>query len=490
MSSKIKNPSSNDKYILGNEILLYQNPENKKPIWYYRFTNPTGSTQYIRKSTKTQSEALASKRAIDHYNELHARARVGSEYAEPTWNIIFNRFITKVDGERSRELAKDYNKRYWEVFFGNTQKTKIRDFFNVNDETLEQYWAWRVKFYKDEGGDKNSNPKLRSASKVKGKTSHNTLRTEAYLLKFFFVEAYRLNMIGMLPKIIMKWDKFSSSTYKLPQNNRRGRFDEESYNIVRGWWIETRKKLKKSRHSKYQPDVTSNNWAQSKDERSIYNNPFNRYNTALTYTLTISVANTGIRPVEITKLIWDDIRKFEDDDGKTYSYINIRAEVSKVNKQRDAVSRDFKETYNRFMEWREEWIRYWGREPNSNDLVFPNSRADRNKLSNEFVKQSKVKPHQSIRNLFMKLDRKSGISVYKQNVNGIAVPRTLYSFRSWFITKRLENQMDAYTLSRQVGASLEMIERYYDVNANLRFRRDITRHIKNFEMSGDADSLT
>ena len=50
--------------------------------------------------------------------------------------------------------------------------------------------------------------------------------------------------------------------------------------------------------------------------------------------------------------------------------------------------------------------------------------------------------------------------------------------------------MDAYTLSRQVGASLEMIERYYDVNANLRFRRDITRHIKHFEMSGDGDSLT
>ncbi len=484
MSSSNQNPTLIQKYILGNEILLYQNPDNIKPIWYYRFKNPTGSTQYIRKSAKTQSEALATKRAIEHYNDIQSRYRAGSDYAEPTWDIIFERFISKIDGERSRELATDYNNRYWKKYFGDSKKTRLKDFFNISDITLEEYWAWRVKFYSSEEWN---DEKRRYASKVKGKTSHATLRTEAYLLKFFLFEAYRLNMISMMPKVILKWEKFAASTYHLPSNNRRGKFDDESYEIIRKWWRKTRMDLKSSRNSKYKV-VTSTDWKSKKDDRQLYNMRSHRYSVAMIYTLTITISNTGIRPVEITKLIWDDIRKFDDEDGNVYSYINIRSEVAKTNKRRDAVSRDFEETYIRFQEWREEWIKFWGREPKDNELVFPHIKADIDKLSFQFYKESKVKPHQSMRNLLLKLSRESGIDVYKQDVNGIKVPRTLYSFRSRFIEKRLENGMDAYTLARNCGTSIEMIERYYDVNANLRFRKEITKHLRNFEHSGDNET--
>lgn len=491
MSSESQNPTKIQKYILGNEILLYQNPDNVNPIWYYRFKNPTGSTQYIRKSAKTQSEALASKRAIEHYNDIQARKRAGSDFAEPTWGIIFERFISKVDGERSRELCNQYNNRYWKVFFGNSKKTHLKDFFNISDVTLEEYWAWRVKFYSFET---HATPRKydgtlpRIAGKVKGKSSHATLRTEAYLLKFFLYEAYRLNMISMMPKVIMKWDKYSSSVYSLPSNNRRGKFDDETYEIVRKWWRKTRIDLSNSRDKKFQTTNESKDWKRSKDDRQIYNMKTHRYSVAMIYTLTITISNTGVRPVEITKLVWDDIRKFDDDDGNVYSYINIRSEVSKTNKRRDAVSRDFEETYKRFQEWKYEWIRYWGREPKDNELVFPHLRADNEKLQFQFFKESKVKPHQSMRNLLLKLSKESGIDVYKQDVNGIKVPRTLYSFRSRFIEKRLENGMDAYTLARNCGTSIEMIERYYDVNANLRFRKEITKHLRNFELAGDKDS--
>lgn len=484
MSKDSKEDTKNQKYILDSEILLYTNPDNVKPIWYYRFKNPTGSTQYIRKSTKTQSESLASRAAINHYNEIQSRFRAGSNYAEPTWEIIFNRFVGKIDGERSAQLANDYNERYWKPFFSNSKKTNLKDFFNISDETLEQYWAWRVKRYEYETSKiQNTTRRPRVAAKVKGKTAHTTLRTEAYLLKFFFFEAYRLNMIAMMPKIVMKWERYSSSTYTLPQNNRRGRFDDETYMVFRNWWKKTRTDLKKSRDKKFEVSDFNKDWKINKDERVIYNHPSNRYNLALIYTMTITISNTGIRPVEITKLVWDDICKFEDDEGKVYSYINIRKEVSKVNKRRDAVARDFSHTFIRFQEYREEWIKYWGRSPKGNELVFPHARADVDRLDSQFLKESKVKPHQSVRNLFLKLTKQSGISVYKQNVNGVGVPRTLYSFRSYFITKRLENQMDAYTLARTCGTSIEMIERYYDVNANLRFRKEITKHLKTFEFS-------
>lgn len=494
MASRNQESTTNPRPILGGEILLYNNPENINPIWYYRFKNPTKQTQYIRKSAKTQSFALATKIAIDHYNDIQSRFRSGSEFHETTWDLIFSKFISKIDGKRSQELANQYNEKYWSKFFGSSKKSGLKDLFDISDSTLESYWAWRVRFYdfetspfKDSIKKKWDGTKPRKASKVKGKSSHATLRTEAYLLKFFLYEAYRVNMLSMMPKVILKWDKFKNYTYKLPQNNRRGRFDDESIAVIQNWWRQTRMKLAKTRFKKLEVNETKSNWKTEKDERIIFNKPDNRYSIAMTYMLTVTIANTGIRPVEITQLKWEDINKFEDEDGNSYSFINIREEVAKTKKRRDAVSRDFEETWNRFQEWKIEWEKYWGREPTNNDLVFPHIRANKYELSSKFVKTSKVKPHQSIRNLFLKLSKQTGKEIYKQDVNGVLVPRTLYSFRSYFITKRLENGMDAYTLARTCGTSIEMIERYYDVNANLRFRKEITKHIKNFEHRGDSE---
>ena len=67
---------------------------------------------------------------------------------------------------------------------------------------------------------------------------------------------------------------------------------------------------------------------------------------------------------------------------------------------------------------------------------------------------------------------------------GVNVPRTLYSFRALYISERLRAGMDAFTLARACGTSIEMIERYYDYNKNIVFRKDITRHYKNFEFDG------
>ena len=76
------------------------------------------------------------------------------------------------------------------------------------------------------------------------------------------------------------------------------------------------------------------------------------------------------------------------------------------------------------------------------------------------------------------------LGIYKEMVEGVGVPRTLYSYRALFVQERLKNGMDAYTLARACGTSIEMIERYYDYNKNIQFRHDITRHYKTFEFSG------
>jgi hypothetical protein len=55
-----------------------------------------------------------------------------------------------------------------------------------------------------------------------------------------------------------------------------------------------------------------------------------------------------------------------------------------------------------------------------------------------------------------------------------------------FITESLRRGMDAYTIARACGTSLEMIERFYDYNKNIHFRKDITRHLKTMDFSGDV----
>lgn len=50
--------------LLGNEIQLYTLVGSTKGNLYCRFKNPTGNTTYVRKSLKTASLSLATKRAI------------------------------------------------------------------------------------------------------------------------------------------------------------------------------------------------------------------------------------------------------------------------------------------------------------------------------------------------------------------------------------------------------------------------------------------
>ena len=459
-------------YLMGKEIVLYTLNRSKKHNLYCRFKNPTGETTYIRRSLKTSDESIATKRAIDLYNDMNAKVRLGAGVTETTWDYIYKTFEDELSPRR-RELASQFNERWWKPYFSDNRK--FDDLYMLNSGDLKAFWNWRINFYANQGVDN------RTAAKQEFTTSPTTLRLEAYTLKFFLVNAYNRNLISQLPKVIYDHSNHPLVS-KLDDKQRRGRFDDETTEIVRRWWSRTRRMLNSTADKPYEASKHNKNWMKEKDERVVFNHPFNRYSLALTYNITILVANTGIRPVEVVKLKWSDIELFVDpDDGTEFSVIQIRKGVSKVKKHRDAVARDFKETYNRLMEFKREWTRYFGREPDGEDYVFANARHKE--------QTRPCKPHQSVRNILKKLDKQNPeASVYYQVNDGVNVPRTLYSFRSLFITSRLRSGMDAFTLARACGTSIEMIERYYDYNKNIVFRKDITRHYKTFEFSGDSPS--
>jgi len=150
-----------------------------------------------------------------------------------------------------------------------------------------------------------------------------------------------------------------------------------------------------------------------------------------------------------------------------------------VKKHRDVICRDKATSHERLMEFRLEWIKFFGREPKPSELVFANTGyRDFQDLtltkSNPKVKP--LKPHQSVRRWLLSLKDSNGDTIYYQEVEGVKVPRTLYSFRALYIVSSLSRGLEPYTLCRNCGTSLEMLEKHYDYNKNLQFRRELTAH--------------
>lgn len=453
--------------LLGNEIQLYSLVGSAKKNLYCRFKNPTGNTTYVRKSLKTSSVSLATKRAIDMYNDAHSKVRLGAGVINSSWDLIFTEFISRLS-KRRQELAHDYNERWWKPFFGDTKR--FPDLFTITDRDLMAFWKWRIEYW-----EKNPDQK-RFASKEQGKTSDTTLRYEAYTLKFFFMEAFHKNYIGKLPSIIQNWKSYPQVS-TLDVKHRRGRFplDGDAIQAVRKWWRETRATLNRTRENGLQLPSRPGEWKQKKDARVIYNHPYNRYSVACLYGATVLAANSGLRPYEITRLCWKDIGLYTDDDDNQYTVIQVRPSVSKVKKHRDVITRDRFVSHDRLHEHRLEWIKFFGREPDGEELVFASTSAKKADL----IVPGKVnlwKPHQQVRKWLMSLVDAKGNQVYYQNVGDVDVPRTLYSFRSLYITESLARGIDPFTLVRNCGTSIDMLEKHYDYNKNLQFRRELTQH--------------
>ena len=448
----------NGTYVLGREIYLYQLAESKKGNWYCRFKDPTKSVRYVRKSLKTSDQGLATSRAIDLYNDIQTRVRLGSTRIATGWDDIYQTFYDELNPKTAHKVD-DINERHWRVWFNNSDN--IKDIFKITDEHMKSYWKWRCDFW-------INNPKNRHAAPVQGMQSITTLEKEKSYLKFFLSRAFHRKMIGQMPMIDYQFRK-NPNVLVRDGKGKRGRFDEKSMKPIRAWWKYTRRMLNETRENGLVLTDKDIQWGEKRDLRSVFNNSRNRYCRASLYTITITSANTGLRSYELVRLRWKDIQKFDDEDGTRFSVINVRQEVAKTKRSRDAISRDYHLTYDRLMEFKLEWAKFFKRVPDGEDFVFANPLSPKDE-------SKQGKPHQSIRAWLLSLKDEDGNVVYYQDRDGIPTPRTLYSFRSLYITEALKRGVEPYTLARAVGTSLEMLEKHYDYNKNLQFRNDITQH--------------
>jgi len=425
---------------------------SKKDVWQFRFKNPMDG-KYLRRSSGETGEHEAAAVALDTYEDFKVKHRLGAPEEKSTITNMIDRYKDELKPTGIKSIEAFF-KLYWIKYFGD------KDLYAISDDDIKSYWKWRVDYWESKDGEYGIPGKTPSRPRRNAQTRSTTLEKEKGLMKWLFRKSFEKRMIAIMPSFPRDFHGYHN-VVMVPDTRRRGRFThgkDGDYRIVENALGQIRRQL--GMEIKDHPD-----WR--------YRHPMKRYDKANLWVYLLLIANSGIRPQEARRLQWRDIDGgsfglWTDDDGETYTYINIRKSVSKIKRQRDVITRDFRATYDRLMIWKKEWIRMWKREPEPTDLVFPQPDQQ---YSDAKFNQPRQMTHM-VKNFHRSL------KVYEEVINGERVPRTSYSYRSYFITSRIFHGMDVYNLSRLCGTSVDMIAKYYDLNLNLQHRQEITKHLK------------
>ena len=448
--------------LLNGEIVIYQRGTKRK-VYNARFNNVQDeSKRYVRVSLKTSDRTLAIERAIALYREHHSRAFLGLKTDGTTIEQLME-LTLRSSTQFTRDTAKSFYKTYWSEFMED------EDLSRWKTEDIDRYFEWRI--------DKAINNKdSRGWKPSEDSVSATTLNIERNILRKLFETGYKHHLIARVPGFPARMDTLNR-VHKLPRNSRRGRFTDEQYKIVSRDFASTRSMMnnKDFQPVKAKEGNVFHSWSRANGDGSsktldkdrqwlVKQAP--RFSRAQYWFVCVLMANTGIRPVEVVKLKHKDIKVIKDpDDGTLYTVIKISEEVSKVNKYRDVIAQDRHLTFDRYMEYRREILFRFGQEPKPNDWLFPQQSDYQNHLKYLW---NTVRP-----NL-----KRIGLHIHSKEANhGVQTFFSAYSFRAYYITKRLENGLNIYTLAKNCGVSIQTLSSTYDYNENWAFRKQMTEHI-------------
>ena len=439
----------------GGKITLYQLSNNTKQTWYYRFKSPIRPSRYVRKSTKETDQDLALRVAIDAYEEMLFKSKLGLIAPRTTINLLVERFLHGLK-KSSHIPVKNILKNYWWMYF------KDDDLYNMPDDAFHRYIVWRT------------DPKNYALNRRRGTKTHNigihavskaTIQHESDYLRFFLRRGVESALLLKMPSTSIIYENFENISIQ-PTNRRRGRFTRDQLKVIADW----RRGFAQSWRSTIERE---------KQGKDATHDDFNghgitRFSNATFYMIISLIYQTGIRPVECKKLLWSDINRL-DEDGETYCWIRIRKEVSKVRKEREAICSNMEAMLDHFNKFKYEWEKRHGYAPSDNDYIFTHPTDP--KRFRDFTRMFKIQLERLsertgciLHGGFIEDDNFPDGKAWKQN--------TLYSFRSAYITNQLRHQTSIYHLSVQCGVSIDEITKTYNVNTNLIHKKYFTAHIR------------
>jgi len=465
---------SKHKELLDGEITLFVLATAKKPTWQVRFKNPLDNTpRYIRKTTGFQNETLATERALEIYRDYQTRSHLGLRSGKYTISKLYNEFIDQL-GKVNRSMVQQYYRAYWAEYFGNSDITKLSTF------DLRKYFQHRVK---QQLANQERTAWVASANSV----SFDNLNTESKMLLLLLRKGYENDIIPRLPSRPTDMGQWKG-VHTLPRNKRRGRFSQKDYQKLIGVFGGIRKGLENPKFKPVlqNPDLPfcpeTNIWisiakrdgAEGREKRNPkYQTKKQRFPNATFWFASLLLANSGIRVSEAVKLKHKDIKLIKDNDGHLYTIIHIDEAVSKVRKTREAICADGQETFKRYLIYKQELEFFFNRNIKQDDWLFPQPKGP-----NRYIGK-----REKLENLFR--PKLKAIGLHEKEVETkdtgtthlVKVYCSAYSFRSWYITERLRNLLDPYTISKNCGVSIKTLMVSYDVNETWQFRKQMTKHI-------------
>tara|TARA_Y100000310_G_C20688035_1_gene820349 strand:- start:957 stop:2210 length:1254 start_codon:yes stop_codon:yes gene_type:complete len=389
---------------------------------------------------------------------------------------LYDEFVGSL-GLVNQKMAKQFLNAYWIPYFGS------KDISKLNSKDLRDYFKWRVDEYIHRDHDSEIQKAWRaSATSI----SYDNLKAEKNCLRVLLRKGYGANIIPRLPNLpddMMNWD----DVHVLPRNNRRGRFTKEQYTklmqhfagIRRG--LTNKKNLPALSNPKQPFHAEDNRWISQakrlyktgKFADPIYGSHKCRYPRAVFWFASLLMSNTGIRVSELVKLRHRDIKLIKDETGQLYTVVHVDETVSKLRRTREAISADGAETFKRYLLYKQELQYHFQRDIKDTDWVFPQTHGKhayvghRHKIENRF------------RDDLKRLGMHEGLVEARNSkqTHMVRVYYSAYSFRSWYITQRLANQLDVYTISKNCGVSIKTLMASYDVNETWVFRKQMVQHL-------------
>lgn len=393
----------------GEVVLFYR---GDSPRVFCRLKRPEGG--WIQRSTKQTDKAAAQLQAEKWLDEIKILASHGLPVETRTFASVCRLYLRELEREIELDLRnprhlKDYKptvERYLQPFFGRKQIGQI------TNRDIAEYQKWRVAYWITGPGAKREMITYERGGKTirrprpKGKPpSRTTQNSELVVLRGIFRLAVREDLIkeAQVPSVTMQ-------KQRKREDNRRAAFSREEYDQLAQFLFE---------------------WARDKKAK-------NRERRWLLRNYVLVLAHSGIRPgSETDNLCWKHVKEAKTKDGQSRFVLQVNG---KTGERRPVVSGP---GYSALNQIRIDHVAK-RKKVDGNQSVF--ALPDGTPLPNDYLRQ-----------LFRTALQKAGL-LFDEN----GAQRSLYSLRHTYATfQLLYSKVNIYTLAKQMGTSVRMIEQHY-----------------------------
>lgn len=415
--------------------------------WSMRYS--LGGRQ-IKKSLGIADYDAALQRAHEIYHEQKYRQKQGLSLVQHTFHEVAEEFIEKVCAEAERGERSPYHPTFWPpiirrfpaAYFGD----KPVDLITTAD--VERYLEWRKTYWTMGPGSKiekirceREDGRVFTRPAPRKVAALATMKGEMVILRELFRQAARWGYCQPLELPTVQ-------TRKKPDNRRPG-FKPEEYEKLIARSIErinehhTKLKVIKAKDGRV--------WTQKAVTEGI------RADRVRLHAYVELMANSGLRPTEAKNLTWGDISLFRETRHLPLYQQDARLAVHGKSKHGSTVP-----LYGALSALSMLWDLFvydMGREPQDEDPVFVDEKGNR-------------------------------ILSFKKGLNALLIAaglekdnrgirRTSYSFRHFYISQMLANNVSLHHVARNTRTSFQMMDKHYaQVN---------TEQIKDFLRPGQEE---